>query len=264
MSTSTEIIKKYSAADIIKFSDDDPLPHSTQAYIEHKNIEAGQYKDIDLSEAELKEIKTVIRAKSVGVFYELPMRCLGDRCSTRNECPLYQMGKAPVNRKCLIEVAFIEHLYHGYTSYFNITPGDWATFSLVNDLITTEVYIRRVLTSIGDPSVRESYYKDEKKLDDIPIQEFQDGVIVTYTDTEFGREWDMRTNPLLDTLEKLTAKKNKILTTLVGTPQEKYKRDAALKQSKKKNIAEELAKIRETINVKIDSDVMADLQKQYE
>ena len=88
---------------------------------------------------------------------------------------------------------------------------------------------------------------------EIPIREFQDGTIMTTMETEIGRTYELATHPLLSLIDKLTNKKQKILSSLVGTPQEKYKRDAALKQKKDSDASKNMTAMRESLNKILES-----------
>ena len=87
---------------------EDPHPHSPEYYQAIKEIEAGKYADISLTKEEVRRIKVSIARMSTGVFASLPLTCLGEKCPHVSDCPLYEINKLPIGRKCLIELNMIE------------------------------------------------------------------------------------------------------------------------------------------------------------
>jgi len=262
-----EIVKQESSVSMgeILSTDLGLHPHSPEAYKQFKEIEAERYKDLTFTPNEARLLKLSMSRMSTGVFSVLPLTCMQERCPLAKECPLLEMGKAPLYKKCPLELNMIEELYHRYTAEFKVQPGDFAQLALIDDLITTEILLKRTLNAISDPSLRENFYKKTLGLEEseFPIKDFQDGTITVMNDLEFGRQYDIRVHPALEQMERLSNKKIKILTALVGTPQERYKRDAALKQHSGEDMSKTLTTVREALNKILDTVQIDDITRKY-
>lgn len=240
-------------------------PHSPRTYALWQEMQGNKYKDLELTAEEVRQVKIAISRMSHGVFASLPLRCMGELCPQKSECPLFAMGKAPVGKKCLIEMKMIEELYLSFTAQFNVSPESYTELLLIDDLITTEILLKRALNALSDPSIRQKFYTVNKQLDDheIPFTELQDGTIMRMIDTEYGKMHEINIHPLLVQAERLMGKKASLLTKLVATPQERYKRDSALKVRSNEDTANNLPKAREKINDLLTNTTVDTLQEKY-
>ena len=228
-------------------------------------LDKERYKDLTYTSEELRKIKLGIKRMSTGVFSSLPMLCNGTACPQATECPLIPINKYPLFKKCVIEINIMEELYKRYLFQFDVKENEYTKISIIDDLITVEIMLRRALNSVSDPNLRARYYKNVKGFTDteMPFVEYQDGLIITTTEEEAGTNYDIKPHPGLEVIERLMNRKQKLLTILVGTPQEEYKRSVALGDISRDDSSKELSKIREDLNKILENKKLEDLQKKY-
>lgn len=191
----------------------------------------GEYEDNELNDGEKNLLRQHFANLKTGLFTQTPMKCPGAmECKYASNCPLAEMGKEPVGDPCPIEKEMYINNVKAYMDQFEIDPiSNYSQYKIILDLARQEVYQKRVIELLGDPEygglLREYVIGIDQNGSPISSEEI---------------------NKLFTLLDRVDAKIHRLLKMLVATPQEQYKRDAALKLVKDQDgAAKSLARIKQ-------------------
>lgn len=179
------------------------------------------YSTIILSEEEALKLQKHIRKASLGSTSFAPMICAGAACSFALQCPLAQMGKstqnphgkAPVGLQCLLEITAMGDWLKSYVQEYEVDPNSFTEINICNELAEIEVLLWRLNMTLSRPE------NASLIIDQV--------VGVTPRGEEITQQ---QISPVLMAKQQLNNRKSKLVKLMVGDRQEKYKKEAALKQ----------------------------------
>jgi len=168
-----------------------------------------------LTDKEHAIIKKHFAHLKTGMFSMVPIKCGGeDVCPFSERCPYVAMKKAPIGDPCPIEKDIAINSTKGYLQEYNIDPiENYSQYKMILMLSRLDVYEMRTVMQLGKT-------EGATLLQENAIGIGTDGTIAYQTVV----------NKSFEVLDIIDNKRLRILKLLVGTPQEKYKKDAALKQ----------------------------------
>lgn len=210
-------------------------------YLDFLNIKLHDYKDLHYTKEELESVRKHLRFLSTGHASAVPLLCAAEKCPFANTCPLQLMGRAPLGKQCIPEHEFVNLKRRQYMEEYEIYPNQPSMMTLINELAEIDIYEMRATLNLA---------KNENA--DLFIDE-----VVNVT--EAGHEVKQkRIHPAFEIKEKLKNRRMRILEVLVGTPKEKYKRQAALKKVEGDDYSVTLTEVQQTLrNLKRQTDEIA-------
>lgn len=191
------------------------------------------YTDLETSftEEDAKYIARQLRHLSTGLNAVVPIICGGPRCPFREVCPLMAIGKVPVGRQCLIEKELIALWTQQYIQEYNVSPEDRTKLSMVMELAELDIYDYRATILL-------SKEENQTLLVDETVGVGNDGEPITAK--RVSQAWEAK--------ERIKRRKLQLQTALVGTPQERYKKQAALKKQETADPSTVMADLRERLD----------------
>ena len=172
------------------------------------------YSDIAFTPEEITKIKRKISHLSTGAFASIPLSCWPSRCPFSDSCPFHSIGKAPgQGRNCLIEMNLLKEWTINYIREYDIHPDSITDRIYVQELAECELLLYRINSNLSKPEFAE-LVGDQ-------------AVGMTREGNEINRKEILA---LMDLKLRIQNRKDKIVKMMVGDRQEKYKKQAALKQ----------------------------------
>jgi len=135
-----------------------------------------------------------------------------------------------VTHNCLIEVNLLNEYTRLYIHDYHIDESSFTEIQMVRELAEIELMLWRLNNNLSKPKHAELVQESIVGVD-------KDGTILT----------KMETNAFFDTKERLNNRKTKLVKLMVGDRQEKYKREAALKQRGNDDPSNSAAELRNKI-----------------
>lgn len=184
------------------------------------------FSQIELNTEQQKRLQKHMASMSTGAYAAVPLIC-SEKCPFKQKCPLFLDKKAPFGLRCPIEELLLRKIVVQYIEEFDIDPSSRTELSLVSELAEIEIYQMRISSLMASS---EEYAGLMITQDHAGTM---DGDIIS----------KLEVNPLVDLKDRLMARRHRILKLLVADPQEKYKKQAALKQVPKDDYSTEMARI---------------------
>lgn len=174
----------------------------------------SQYNDIKLNESQIRSIAKAFADIEVGSATNLVMICDKKACLYRNRCALFVSNIAPEGRECLHENKILTHALDQYILSLEIELDNYPEMVLVNQLVEYELIEYRC------NAILSLEHQNMKMTSVIGIDEA--GQLVTKEEVSHALSI------------KMQVFKNKmlILQELTATRQQKWKKQAALKEAK--------------------------------
>lgn len=185
------------------------------------------YSDISFTKNEAIRINNHLSKLSTGSTAMVPLICGGSICPFAERCIFVEMGKPPIARACLLEVNMLKQYILEYMDDYEVDPDNFTELSYCNELAEIEVYLWRLNNNLAKPA-------NAELVVDQPIG----------TDREGNPILQKHVSPFFDMKEKLLLRKSKIIKLMVGDRQERYKREAALKQKDSADTSSKQAEMR--------------------
>ena len=191
-------------------------------------IDVEDYSDIALTEEQAKLVSNHLRHMSTGLNAVVPIFCGGkDKCPFHRSCPFVKIDKVPIARICPVEASLLKLWTEAYIREFDVDPTNFSELAMIQELAELDIYDWRAtfLLREGD---------GQTLMQQQPVGVDADGNPILQT--QVHQAWEVK--------ERIKNRKLKILEALVGTRQQKYKRDAALKQKSESDPSTEMAALR--------------------
>jgi len=200
-------------------------------YFKFLDYDLDDYDDIYLTPSDARRLYNHLSRLSTGGAAVVPLYCAGDKCPFASSCPLQRAGRAPVLKVCPIEGQLIKEYTRRYANEFSIDPENWTEVGYVNELAEIDIYLIRLKQIIARPENAEL------------VTEQAVGV------TTDGRPIvQKQISPYLDQMERFQNRKSKIIKLMVGDRQEKYKKQAALKEKDSGDTSAKMSKVKSKLD----------------
>lgn len=216
----------------------DPSAKTKQSLLNIINDSFSDYQSIELTDEESQRLAKTLSRLSTGAATFALLRCEGALCPFASQCPLVQMGrsslsphgKAPVGNDCLLESTIMRDSLASYIQEFDIDPKNYTEVNIVSELAEIETLMWRINMQLA---------RTENALLTIEQSVGVDGEGNSITRLE--------AHPLIDQKAKLATRKSKLQKAMVGDRQEKYKKEAALKQHNTMDASNQMSDVRKKI-----------------
>jgi hypothetical protein len=196
------------------------------------NVLAGtvdDYSDMIFTPEEAQRINLSIHSLKNGSTAAIPVICTGPLCPWATRCVFQQINKAPIGRQCLVEVNLLKQWQLNYLEEYDVDLDNFTEMTLINELVEVEILLHRCYLSMSlDPN-------ESMGVVDTPIGFDHQGN--TILQPQISKRIELR--------EQLLARKSKLIKMLVGDRQEKYKKEAALKQRESRDPSTTMAQLKE-------------------
>ena len=184
----------------------------------------------DISEEKLSILKRNLSRLVSGMHASVPILCGGEEmCPLADDCPILLAGlDPPVGNRCDIERVMLAVSIANYSDAYSIT-GDSSHIDkmYIQRLAQLDIYERRAQIRLTDPQYGSLIEDNVVGVDS------NDEPIVS---KEISKAWDL--------IERINNAKDRIHKILVGTPESKYRRAAALKEKETEDQSHHSAKSR--------------------
>ena len=175
------------------------------------------------NEKEQEEAAARLQSLSAGFYSVLPIICQGaSKCAHGHICPF--VPKEPQGLQCPVEQQVIIERMHAFMKEYEIDGNRASDFMLLNRLVELELTDFRCSSMLSSGQY-------QGILQDVTTGSTPQGDLIT----------NEIINPILELKEKVGREKMKLLNILVGTPESKYKKQAALKEVKTEQYSNKIA-----------------------
>lgn len=192
-----------------------------QGLVEHKYYSGGlepivtNYlpEGFELTSEELISLKNGMRRLSTGLRASIPIKCYGDSCPFKNECPFFKMQKMPLGKPCPVEAMLMDTYTKRYLDEFEVESDSISEVTTMTMLAATHIMEMRAFITLGKDDDPDGFIINVVGFNnnDEPIQQIQE-------------------HPAFNMIERAWRWRRNLLESLVGTRKEKYKQMAALKE----------------------------------
>lgn len=196
---------------------------------------AEDYSDVELTDSQEQLLVKTLKKMAVGSAIFAPMKCAGGECPFAVDCPLVQMGpgvhgKAPVNKPCLLEETTFREALGGYVMEYEVDPASITELTMCSELAEIEVLQWRLNMTLRQP--QHASLVTEQTVGVTP-----QGEQIT----------QLQVSPIFEQKQKLANRKSKLIKLMVGDRQEKYKKEAALKQKTEADAASQMSDVKKQL-----------------
>lgn len=207
-----------SLAKLSRDTKQDPVKSTRQGVLNIIDDSISDYSSIELTEAESISLGKSLRRLSTGAASHAILQCKGTECPFARRCPLVQMksssphGKAPVGQDCLLESTLFRETLASYLQEYQVDAINYTEVNIVTELAEIETMLWRINMQLG---------------------EAENALLVIDQTIAFDGQNEIvqqQVSPLFEQKQKLATRKSKLVKLMVGDRQEKYKKEAALKQ----------------------------------
>jgi len=199
-------------------------------FFKYLDYDFDDYSDISYTPAEARRIANHINKLQTGSTAMVPLYCGGNMCPFFDHCPLAKMNKLPLNRKCLLEVQMLKHWIYQYMQEYNVDPENFTEVGYCNELSEIEIYLWRINNNLAKPENADLMVEQSVGVD-----------------KQGDPIYQQQLSPLMELKEKLQNRRSRIVKLMVGDRQERYKREAALKQKDESDPSSHQAEMRRKI-----------------
>lgn len=189
-------------------------------------LKRDDYSHMSFTAEEAKKIRSHLSGLVTGATAAIPLVCGGEaRCPFKESCPFIRADRArlkldksatrltPVGQQCLVEIELLEKWTFFYIEEYEIDETSFTDVQMIRELAEIELMLWRLNNNLAKPENAEL------------VQEVNVGI-----DKEGNALTRQEMNAFISTKETLQNRKSKLVKLMVGDRQEKYKREAALKQ----------------------------------
>lgn len=226
------------STELTKYRDEENLPSDTLAentllqsqyirFLEHPD----DYSDISFSPTEAQFIRRRLTHLSTGAFAAIPLTCRWDYCPFAEKCPFYLLGKNLEGKACLVETTLLKEWTIGFLKEYGVHPESMTDRIYVQEMAEIELLLYRINTNLS------KLQYGELVADSVSNVTPQGNVI-----------YEEKVVPLMDLKLRLQARRDRIVKMMVGDRQEKYKRQAALKQADKEDASSKGATLKQKLD----------------
>jgi hypothetical protein len=211
---------------------------------EFLDLRPDDYSDLVLTSEEATKIQQHIQHLSTGSTAALPIICGGNaHCPWSGRCPYLRLDKerkaidieaksiTPIGRQCPLEAGLLHEWTKFYIQEYKINPTNFTEFQMTRELAEIELMLWRLNNNLNKPENAEL------------VQETVIGV-----DKQGNVLSRKEISALFEAKERLQNRKSRLVKLMVGDRQEKYKREAALKQHTDSDPSISAAKMRASID----------------
>lgn len=158
-----------------------------------------------LTDDEKKVVDKAYRKWKDGFYSSVPMICQNDNCPApfRMSCPYHQLGKAPTNEQCPVELDLMINHIEKYAEEFNLNPELHSELILLTELAECIIYEDRATKILAAPDANQFLLVEDRFTNAGDV----------YTQTGL--------HPVMIVKDKMKARRMKILESLLGTRKEK-------------------------------------------
>lgn len=217
----------------------DPAKKTKDGLLHILDQSFSDYSEIELTEAESAKLATTLKRLSTGASSFALLNCQGSACPFASRCPLVQMGKspervhgkAPVGQDCLLEATLLRDAATSYIQEYQVDPVNFTEVNIVTELAEIEVLLWRI---------------------NMQLSTGENALLVIDQTVGFDREsgqpiTQQQVSPLFEQKQKLAARKSKLTKLMVGDRQEKYKKEAALKQKPDADASSQMSDVKKQL-----------------
>jgi hypothetical protein len=199
-------------------------------FFDFLKYDLDDYSDISFTPEEAKKISCHIQKLQTGSVAMVPLFCGGSLCPFKDRCVFFQMKKAPVGKQCLVEINMLKYWIMQYMTEYNVDPENFTEVGYCNELSEIEIYLWRLNMNLAKPA-------NAELVIDQTVGVGQDGTPII----------QKQLSPFMQQKEQLFNRKSRIVKLMVGDRQERYKKEAALKQREDKDPSSQQAEMRRQI-----------------
>jgi len=211
------------------------------------------YSDVTYTAEEARQIKRHLQNLSTGSSSAIPLICGGAaRCPFAERCPFLRVDRerraedpdnfrscVPIGKQCPEELNLLNEWTRLYTIEYQIEENSFTEFQMVRELAEIELMLWRLNNNLAKP---------------------ERAALIQTVDVGVDREGNVlhreEASAFFEAKERLQNRKSRLVKLLVGDRQEKYKREASLKQRDMGDPSTQSAKLKQSIESQL-----LDLQK---
>lgn len=199
----------------------------------------SDYSEIELTQQESAQLSTTLKRLSTGASSFTLLHCQGNACPFASRCPLVKMGKspekphgkAPFKSDCLLEATLLRDAATSYIQEYQVDPANFTEVNIVTELAEIEVLLWRI---------------------NMQLAVGENALLVINQTIGFDRQSgqaivQQQVSPLFEQKQKLAARKSKLIKLMVGDRQEKYKKEAALKQKPDTDASSQMSDVKKQL-----------------
>lgn len=169
---------------------------------------------VTYTEEELAKVRKRLTNLRTGSTAALPLTCHGQACPFSQQCIFFELDKHQLNKPCLIEINLLNEWRSLYVDEYDIDPTKLSQITLINELAEIELMLWRLNNNLA-----KAEHADLTVVNDIGM------------DTEGNVLSRREVSSFFEARERLLNRKSRVIRSMVGDRENKYKERAALKQA---------------------------------
>jgi len=200
------------------------------SFFDFLKVPLDEWDAITFTPEEAIRIKQQLQRLSTGASAAIYLTCGGPEvCPFATKCPYVQADRArkavdpsakgivPIGSECPVEIQMMDQWSFLYAKEYEIEDGNFTEWSMVRELAEIELMMWRINNNMAKSQNSELVQENV-----VGMTTTGDGPPVPITRMEVSAFFEAK--------ERLSNRRSKIVKLMVGDRQEKYKREAALKQ----------------------------------
>lgn len=194
-------------------------------------VRMNQYNDIALTKNDVRRLKLAFQNIEIGTSTNLVQICSKDNCLYKNRCPFFEDDKCPEGKECIHENYMLTYILNQYLESLEVDINNMPEMVLINQLTEYELLEYRCNAILSNS------HTDLKWTRVVGLD--KQGEIVESEEISYALTIKMQ----------VSDKKFRLLQSFTATREAKYKKQAALKESKE-GPSKMLANMKNEINKK--------------
>lgn len=232
--------KKTSLQSLTVKTGQDPSLRTKEGLLHVLDNSFSNYSDTELTEQESEKLSHTLKRLSAGSSSFILLNCKGHKCPFAARCPLVQMGKslekpsgkAPLGQDCVLEASLLRDSIASYLNEYQVDPSNFTEVNIVTELAEIEVSLWRINMQLSE---------SENAL-------FVIDQTIAIDPSTGDKITQQQVSPLFEQKQKLATRKSKLMKLMVGDRQEKYKKEAALKQKPDSDASSQMSEIKKSLH----------------
>lgn len=168
------------------------------------------YPKLRLTPAGAHKVRQFVSNMRMGGSAGVLLICSGDDCEFKAACPLYSEKVAPVGETCPLEAMVVMDTRQELASMVDLDTKNPITRGYINELTQVAILMWRCQMKLA--------YDFHDIMQQVPAAVTPEGTVHTKPEA----------SPILETLDRLSARRSRLLKELALTEEAKWRREAAI------------------------------------
>jgi hypothetical protein len=176
----------------------------------YRNSLDKAYPNVKLTPAGAHRVRQFVSNMRMGGSAGVLLVCSGDDCEFKAACPLHAEKVAPVGESCPLEAMVVMDTRQELASLVDLDTKNPVIRGYINELTQVAILVWRCQMKLA--------YDFHDVMQQVPACVTPEGIVHTKPEA----------SPILETLDRLSARRSRLLKELTQTPESLWRREAAV------------------------------------